>query len=333
MDCRSWVACLAVGGVWAVFAVGTPARADFIPGAVYVSANPLEGCFSGIASRIYEFNPATSRWREFAVFPNDIPCGSLADLAFTPDGSRLRAATTPSAASGPPRIFEIDGDGNFSAVLDESDGIGAVFGGNGIGYDGRGYFYVHNDASVQDPLPHILRFPSGGGVASVFAERADAFWLSGGPLAFATDGAVYFGSQGSEPDLFRFSDPHQGGLFDRLPQSIRSMVGDDAGSLFLLTTAGVYKYAAGNADSRQFLAPVSVGGTATMTISPDGSTLYVARGSLVAVDAATGQTTALGSPSTQLGAGFGAAVFVPEPGSLAIFGLLTATVFLRRRER
>jgi hypothetical protein len=325
MPCRSWFAILPLGIGLASFAVA-PARADFIPGAVYVSANHIEGCLSGEPARIYEFNPATSQWREFAAFPQDIPCGSLQGLAFTPDGSALRAAVVPGLA----RILEIDGDGNFSVALDESDGIGAVLGGNAIGYDRDGYFYVHNDGSVQDPLPHILRFPPGGGPPSVFAERADAFWLSGGALAFPRDDAVYFGAR-NHPEVFRFTGPHEGALFDTLPENVRSMVGDDAGNLFVSTPAGVYRYAAGDPHSRQFLA--ATGGGA-MTISPDGSTLYVQKTfGLSSVDVATGQTTPLGFPSAPelFRAGGGAAAFVPEPGSLTLLGLLTAVVLLRRR--
>ncbi|MBI5866595.1 MAG: hypothetical protein HZB38_19180 [Planctomycetes bacterium] len=86
-----------------------PVRAGFVPGRLYVSGS-AGPCEEGPNQAVFEFDPVTRESRMFAQLPEPI-CGFMTGLAFTPDGSRLRASVWDSSS-----IVEIDGDGNISVA-------------------------------------------------------------------------------------------------------------------------------------------------------------------------------------------------------------------------
>src|SRR5262245_6030541 len=64
--------------------------AEFVPGDVYVAESSVESC-GNPPGRIYRIDPVSGESSIFAQIPISM-CGFLFGLAFTPDGSKLRAS-------------------------------------------------------------------------------------------------------------------------------------------------------------------------------------------------------------------------------------------------
>lgn len=298
--------------------------ADFLPGGVYVPSTPVEP-IDPWPAQIYVYNPATGQFRVFATYPAGIPGDSFAGLAFTPDGSALRAADPRGG-----HIMEIDGDGNVSVVLGLADGIRLPVGGNAIGYDRNGDFYVHNYP------PHILRFPVEGGPAEVFATQADlaAPWETSGPLAFPAEGGCT-SPRSTVSRSLGSQRPTRGGVFDVLPSGMASLAAGGPGSLFAITDEAVYRYEVGDPSSRELIARFTSGLNSAIALLSNGSTQYVQefREDLFALDVATGVLQNLGRPAGKEARLMGGiAVYVPEPSSAVISAWVLGLV-LRQKPR
>ncbi|MBI5866592.1 MAG: hypothetical protein HZB38_19165 [Planctomycetes bacterium] len=293
-----------------------PAFADFIPGRLYVSGS-AGPCDEGPNQAVFEFDPVTRESRMFAQLPEEI-CGFMTGLAFTPDGSRLRASVWDSSS-----IVEIDGDGSISVAYDHTDGLAGPYGSNNLLYDDDGDLYVVNSGADT-----ILRFPQDAGPPEVFATGADGV-IFAGPLARAGNNQVYYGAQSIRDPIYRISGPGQSEIFDWLPGDMRlsSMVSDAAGNLFVLANRAIFRYDSGDPTTRRQL--TTFGGTpgdTVITISPDGRVLYAALGSgMYAINPSTGGSEFLGTvtnPTHEIG--WGLAVAVPEPCAGILFGVAAA---------
>ncbi len=297
-----------------------PAQADFIPGRVYISGRTLEPCAWGPNERIFEFDPLTGESREFAVLPEQY-CTGLTGLTFTPDGAALRASVWL-----PSTILEFDGNANVGVALGPGDGIRGPLGSNNIAYDADGNFYVVNFGAAN-----ILRFPAGGGPPIIFADGSNGI-SGGGPIALAPNGDLYYALEGAT-ELLRFTGPHQGSVFDTLPNRLWSLATDSHANLFVLTSDAVYRYDGGDPNTRELLAPLQITGlVSSITMSPDESAVYVASlGRVLAVDASNGSVLDLGfinDPRVVLGTGI--AVYVPEASTLILL-LIGLAAGARRR--
>ena len=299
------------------------ALADFVPGRLYVSgtAGP---CEKGPNQAVFEFDPVTRESRMFAQLPEAF-CGFMTGLAFTPDGSRLRASVYDSSS-----IVEIDGNGNISVAYDFTDGLRGPYGNNNLLYDDDGDFYV-----VNSEADNILRFPQDTGPPEIFATGADGV-IFAGPLARAGNNDIYYGAQSIRDPIYRITGRGQSEIFDWLPGDMRlsSMVSDLEGNLFVLANRAIFRYENGDPSTRRQL--TSFGGTpggAVVTLSDDGSTLFAALGSgMYAIDPLTGQFTTLGSvtnPTHEIG--WGLAYAIPEPGTLGLFICAIAMVGVRQQ--
>lgn len=303
--------------------IGSAARADFVPGRLYVSGS-AGPCEEAPNQAVFEFDPVTRESRMFAQLPDDI-CGFMTGLAFTPDGSRLRASVWDSSS-----IVEIDGDGDISVAYDLNDGIVGPYGSNNLVYDDDGDFYVVNSGADQ-----ILRFPQDVGPPHIFATPAEGVTFAG-PLARAADNALYYAREGFRQEIFRIAGPGQSQIFDTLPgtMTVASMVSDADGNLFVLANRAIFRYENGDPSTRRQL--TNFGGTpgiTGITISPDGTMLLAALGSgLYSFDSNSGASTFLGTVTSETheGAG-GIAVAIPEPTAAVMLGL--AIFVLRSRIR
>src|SRR5205085_10331567 len=86
---KAWLLCAVVA---AVLGPAVGASAQFIPGRVYTVKPAFDTCMSTQYphERIWEMDPVSGHARVFAEIPPAL-CGGITSLAFTPDGSRLRA--------------------------------------------------------------------------------------------------------------------------------------------------------------------------------------------------------------------------------------------------
>ncbi len=338
MSCRPHAAFTRLSGIVLalVIALAAPtARAghmEFTPGAVYVTVfGSPKSCFGPYPDTIWEFNPATNQWRLFATTPSDMGCATFQALAFTPDGSRLRVADSLGS-----RIWEIDADGNITEALNADDLVRTPIGRNAIGYDLQQNFYNLNFGGPRG----IIRHPAEGGPPEIFADVDDGI-VTSGSLAFPTDGAVYYAADSISNQILRFAGPHQVSVFDTIAELdvIESIVADELGNLYLFgidystQTGLLYRYRAGEPQSRELLRSLP-DSFATMALSGDAQTLYVAMATeLAIVDLQSLDTVfvPIPLPFDTANAGFGAAVYVPEPGTVVMVGLLGLVVRARRR--
>ena len=257
---------------WIAVVLATTTRAQFVPGHVFAAQSAGKLCKMDAtygSDRIWEINPDTGEATLFAELPVEM-CGFLTGLAFTPDGTRLRAASLLRSW-----ILEFDSEGNVSIVLDSSDGIACPWGFNNLAYDAEGNFYVGN--CTRD----ILRFPADGGPATVFADAADgvAGDGAGGAIAFAADGDLYFTNTFVDgigvvrritPDGNAFPFDEYTGL-DR-PKAI---LGDRSGHIYVgLGNGEIFRYRAGDPASKELFA-VFAGGRHSMAMPLDQREIYV----------------------------------------------------------
>ncbi len=292
------------------------ARGDFVPGHVYVAATSPEGCFLPFYAndRVWDINPVTGETSILGEVPDE-ECGLMRDLDFTPDGTGLRSAERFTHS-----VLEFNANGDVSVALSASDGLIQP---ENMAYDAQGNFYV----GVTSP-PRILKFPAEGGPPTVFADQSDGVF-NGGWLAFAPNGDLYYGNV-LPAEILRFSPDGSAELFDTLPGAILSMATDTQGHLFVLT-AGLFTYAIGDPSSQALLVPpgfFNTGLPASVTVSPDGSVIYLANAdNLLGVDASTGTVSLLAQvPTDPLAVsvfGTGIAVYVPEPSGLVVVAVGT----------
>lgn len=263
---------LIAAGVALVLAGG--ARGEFVPGRVFVARAPGKVCnlqaeFGG--DRIWEIDPATGEATLFVQIPEEM-CGFLTGLAFTPDGSRLRASMWLRN-----EILEFDSERNFTVVLDSNDGILCPKGSNNLAYDAAGNFYVVNECTRT-----ILRFPAEGGPPTVFADAADGVG-AGGAIAFAADGDLYLAHFFFEYEVRRITPDGNASSFDTFGNifPVHTVTADDSGNVYVVVetsgnlTSSLFRYQAGDPESKDVLAVLPIGGQNSLAMSPDQSMIYV----------------------------------------------------------
>jgi sugar lactone lactonase YvrE len=303
--------------------IGAAARADFIPGHIYVGEPNVDGCFNPFApnDRVWDVDPVTGQSQVFAEVP-DALCGVMRGLTFTPDGSKLRAGIWLGS-----KVLEIDGSGNVTQVLGSADGIAGPNGSNDLAYAANGDFYVANEFTRN-----ILKFPAAGGPGEVFADLFDGI-TSGGNLGFAPNGDLYWGEDGGDT-ILRFDPSGQGQVFGPPLGGIDTLTVSSSGDVYVgIHNGTVARFTAGNPGSLEFLTPPFYsGGFAAMTFSPDESLLYIASlNTVYSVDPGTGGVGVVASvPVFGPWFGTGIAVAVPEPSALALLGPSQLAGVLRR---
>lgn len=298
------VAALFWGGVLAPVRT---AKAEFLPGYLYVSDPRVETCGNPNSPRdqIWEVNSQTGESRVFATLPDEF-CGGLFGLAFTPDGQFLRASAFLAST-----ILEIDGDGGVRVALGPSDGIGGPQGSNNIAYDALGNFYVGNLSPRR-----LLRFSAAGGPPEVVLNASNG--LTGSlSLAPGPDGSLWAAELATLDDqLWRIRPDGTIDTFALGNAGGISIAIDLANNVYLHSgLLGIYKIPNGDYES-MFLLTDRPFGQGTILVSPlDGALFVVAGSTLNRVDPITGDVTTVGQiPSDD--AGFGAAFYIPEPSTM-----------------
>lgn len=258
---------------WAVLAVSV-LRAEFTPGHVFVAVSPGDFCFSG-PSRIYEVDPQTGEVTLFSEIPaHPGPCPYWTGLTFTPDGSRLRAASLLWDS-----IVEFDSDGTMTTLYAPVD---SSCGHNPMTYDAEGNFYV-----IVSGSSILLRYPAGGGGPTVLADFNDGIRFCTS-IAFAADGDLYLtpGGNGaifdSQDYVLRFPPTTwEASIFDgnwALTTTPHAIATDAAGFVYVGESSRIHRYRAGNPGSRIMLA--QLGAVGTITLSPDQRSLHVVETSI-----------------------------------------------------
>ncbi len=303
--------------------VARSAWADFTPGHVYVSDHGPEPCAGGPYpnDRIWDINPVTGAVSLFVEVPDEI-CGFMTGLAFSPDGAHLRASVSSTWT-----VLEFDPSAGISVGLDSRDGIISPAGSNNIAYDSAGNFYVMD-------LIAIRKFPPDGGPATILAEGVT---VDSGPIAVLPDGDVLYGFAGLgslPPTLYRVAPDGAVTVFDSI--FAHSIAVSSAGDVFVLS-GNVYRYPAGDPGNRELVAENFTNGafSASMTLSPDESSLYVANATkLFGVNLSSGSVAELATipgPYASF-AGAGIAVYVPEPTTIVLLLAGMGLLGWRRRE-
>ncbi len=156
-------------------------RAEFTPGHIFVSGHAGKHCAGPFeqypGDRIWEINPETGEVSLFIELQDEW-CGGIMALAFTPDGTRLRAVQRLAN-----RIIELDSEGNLSLLYDGSDAIALPFGRSCIAYDRQNNFYVAG-------FDRIVRFAAGSNVSEIYADRVSD------PLIRETGGGITIDAAG-----------------------------------------------------------------------------------------------------------------------------------------
>lgn len=314
-------------GTFALAIFAAPAGlAEFVPGNVYVAAPRYQFCSNPDTQRdqIWEVNPESGQARTFATIPDEF-CGVITGLAFTPDGRYPRA----SAFFGS-RVLEIDGEGNVSEALGPADGIGAPQGSNNVGYDALGRFYIGNLSPLR-----VLRFDEDGlsevvlslddglqSTVSMVSDKEGGMWVAQG------------GGFEADWDLLRVTAEDDIESFYVSGLSISSIAINSSGTIFMLS--GLGQLFTSSTESPEAVTPLSDPGlpSGSITLSPDERSLYVAgNGGFARVDPATGEVLeSLVFPGTPY-AGYGMAVYVPEPSGAAGCAVLLLSLRERRESR
>jgi sugar lactone lactonase YvrE len=271
--------------------LASTARGQFVAGHVFVSDPDAKNCanppFPG-GDGIWEIDPQTGEFSLFVELPSE-QCGLINGLAFTPDGSRLRASLWQTS-----QIVEFDSAGKMTVVLDADDGIFWPGGSNNLAYDAEGNFYVVVRTGING---RILRFPAGGGPAIVFADEDDGIGSVGG-IAFTIDGDLYFANDNFRCNLLRITRAGSVSEFDQYGGALCDPTGptvDEAGHLYVGVGGQTFRYQAGDPSSKKLLA--DVGGLLALSMSADERWIYAATFSgLVAIDPADGTVTPVGAP-------------------------------------
>ncbi len=280
------------------------ARAQFVPGHVFVAEAAGKICMDQAVyggDRIWEIDPATGETTLFVAIPEEL-CGFLTGLAFTPDGTRLRASSFMRD-----EILEFDSEGNMTVALDSTDGIACPWGLNNLAYDEAGNFYVVNQCTRN-----ILRFPVDGGAPTVFIDGVG----SPGSIGFAADGDLYLTTGLNGINLLRRITPEGNAFpFDSFGSIItaEAVTADASGNVYVgLETAEVFRYDAGDPASKELLTVLPSGGRYSMTMSPDQTKIYLHRlGGLLTIDVLDGAVTWLGGYNDGLWGAVGGVAVVP----------------------
>jgi len=314
---------------WMAVVLASTVRGQFVPGHVFAAQSTGKMCQIPADygdDRIWEIDPETGEATLFVEISDEM-CGFLTGLAFTPDGTRLRASSCLRS-----EILEFDSEGNMSVALDSSDGIACPWGFNNLAYDAAGNFYVL--VSTHS----ILRFPADGGLATVFADQADGL-DDDGAIAFAADGDLYFTNDAFDGIgmLGRITPDGNVSVFDTFPGIVRpnSVTADDTGHVYAgLGTGEIFRYDAGDPDSKELWVLGPATSRHSMTMSPDQSQIYLqSAGRVFAIDVVDGSFTTLAdfSDPSFFGSTAGIAVVpIPPPPipTVSGWGLMAMTLFL-----
>ncbi len=276
--------------------LGSGARGQFTPGHVFVADIDEKNCtfpaFAG-GDRIWEIDPATGNVTLFVELTAE-QCGLFSGLAFTPDGSRLRA----SLSRG--QIVELDSEANLSVVLDGADGISQP---SALTYDADGNLYVlvvGGEGALSAGL--VLRFAQGGPPETVFANQQQGIFFSRlGDMAFAADGDLYVADiLGNR--VLRIAPAGSVFVFDEFVRA-HAVTADRGGHVYVGTDLGeIFRYDAGDPGSKELLVDLRESTPfifPTMTMSPDDSRIYVETvfKELFAVDPVDGTVTTVATLS------------------------------------
>jgi sugar lactone lactonase YvrE len=271
-----------LGVAVSVAALAAPARAQFVDGDLYVTES--QGAI------VHRIEPGTWNITTFA---------DSGDGLYVPSATLLTPAGTLLCSScGSDQVYEFDSSGNGTVLYDGSSGLVGPFGENGLAYDVNGDLYVSDYAGQQ-----ILRFPAGGGAATVFANAASGIDKPDG-LAFASNGDLFVANRGSSKVL-EIDPSGTVSTFDTLPYDPFTIAIRRNGDIYVGTFGGppaIYRYPGGDVAQRTKLAGFAknTGGPA-LQLSLDGTKLYFTSGGtgdLWEVDADTGTTTEVIAPNT-----------------------------------
>lgn len=317
---------------------GRLARAEFVPGRLYITATfPEPGCIEhpSVNERVYEFDPLTGQSKIFATIPHTL-CGLNGGLEFTPDGSRLRAVSLYTSS-----ILDISPDGRLSIAYDAADGITAPGGYNNLAFDTAGNFYV---GQVTKNL--IMKFPNDTGPGQLLVKEAPPNMFGPGSLDVAPDGDLYFTANGGLVPQVLHIKP-DGSYTSFLPPAgtaMRSLTVDSEENVYVSlhgtlkpgpSQSHIFVYPGGD-PSAAYSVWSGPGGSGfpTIRLSADEQTLYAVVGTVVfQLDIAAGRLTKLGDLPPFWVPGAGLALYIPEPSAslVAAFGAFVA--YCRRRHR
>lgn len=305
----------------AAVVVSPAAKADFIPGRLYVLGANIRGCAPlGGPALLVEFDPATGQSQVVANYADSIYCGGFGDLTFTPDGSRLLA--TEFLRSD---ILSLDSAFAPTPIYDQSDGIS---GPADLAFDPFGNLYMSMSGSQR-----ILRVPAGGGAPELFASVIDGH----GALAASPSGDLFYATLG-ERTMLRFTPEGQMSTFGDAPSGVFSLVSASNGDLFAYCYTGIFVCRGGQSGQFDLLSPlVTASGLVDLAISSDQSTLFALRWSsqIWTVDVASGVShlvAELPEFAMQNYLGASMAYYVPEP-SLGASAFVLGLIGLRQHRR
>jgi sugar lactone lactonase YvrE len=261
-----------------------PARAQFVVGDLYVSDSN--------GDLVHRIEPGSWNVTTFADSTDgiDLPSATL----LTPAGTLLCSSYFTD------QIFEFDSYGTGTVLYDGTSGLVGPFGENGLAYD------VNGDLFVSDYLGRqIVRFPAGGGSATVFAGQSAGISYPDG-LAFAANGDLYVANRGSSKVL-KFDTTGAVSTFDTLPGDPFSIAIRGNGDVYVAVSASppaIYRYPGGDVAQRTKLASfTNNSGNPSLQLSVDGTKLYFTSGGtgdLWEVDSDAGTKTEV-IPSGTLG--------------------------------
>jgi len=237
-----------------VAALAAPVRAQFQQGDFYVT---------GVPSTIYRVDPNTWSSTVFADAGDGL--GWVSALAFTPDGTSLLSSDWQNA-----KVFEFDASGTGTVLYDSSDGLKGPFGENGLLYDLNGDLFLSEYAARQ-----ILRFPAGGGAATVFADSGDGIGNPDG-LAFVANGDLLVANR-TKYNVLRIDPSGNATVFDTLPDDAYTIVVRGNGDVFVATfnNHDIYHYPGSDpAQHALFLSFPNNSGNPVLQLSLDETKLY-----------------------------------------------------------
>jgi sugar lactone lactonase YvrE len=259
----------------AVAALAAPARAQFVVGDLYVSdAN---------GNVVHRIEPGSWNVTTFADAGDGLNLPSATLL--TPAGTLLCSSYYSD------QVYEFDSYGNGTVLYDGTSGLVGPFGENGLAYDVYGDLYVSDYLGRQ-----ILRFPAGGGGATVFADQNAGISYPDG-LAFAASGDLYVANRGAS-NVLKFDPTGAVSTFDTLPGDPFSIAIRGNGDIYVAVSASppaIYRYPVGDVAQRTKLASFAKNtGNPSLQLSVDGTKLYFTSGgtgNLFEVDADAGTKT------------------------------------------
>jgi len=246
-----------------------PARAQFVDGDLYVSED---------AYWIYRVDPST--WSVTLFVDNINGLKGVSASVVSPAGTLLCSNSSSS------QVMEFDSAGNGSVLYDSTSGLSGPYGANGLAYDVYGDLYVSCGGSHQ-----ILRFPAGGGAATVFADSWDGVVAPYG-LAFAANGDLYVANTGAY-NVLKIDPAGNATVWNTLPSDPSSIVIRDNGDIYVATEykPSIFRYPGGDVTKRKRFADFpNNSGFPALQLSIDGTKLYftsVGTGNLIEIDADT----------------------------------------------